>query len=228
MPFGFHLAMDTLPSGVPREDGSRSALAVSGFRLRARLGFSIPVFSLRPARHYPRFRIWRPSSERQRDFNPPEQRAAQRTLRPLLTSRSVFPRRPFSHEARYPRVRTHSFTAQPPDLRRLALITRASRNFARSPCSATPSMPKALRGAGSPVLVHRLAASLHASSPHSVTLMQLRFASFAVINLRWDFHPQECARAGRTRKKPALRRLFYVVRRAGPFRRRPASACDSG
>ena len=42
MPFGFHLAMDTLPSGVPQEDGSRPALAVSGFRLRARLGFSIP------------------------------------------------------------------------------------------------------------------------------------------------------------------------------------------
>ncbi len=51
-----------------------------------------------------------------------------------------------------------------------------------------------------PVLVHRLAVSLHASSPHSVTLMQLRFASFAVINLRRDFHLQECARAGRTRK----------------------------
>ena len=31
--------------------------------------------------------------------------------------------------------------------------------------------------------------------------MQLRFASFAVINLRRDLHPQECARAGRTRKK---------------------------
>ena len=28
--------------------------------------------------------------------------------------------------------------------------------------------------------------------------MQLRFASFAVINLRRDLHPQECARAGRT------------------------------
>ena len=42
--------------------------------------------SLRPARHYPRFRIWRPSSGRQRDFNPPEQRAAQHTLCPLLTS----------------------------------------------------------------------------------------------------------------------------------------------
>ena len=40
----------------------------------------------RPARHYPRFWIWRPSSERQRDFNPPDQCAAQRTLCPRLTS----------------------------------------------------------------------------------------------------------------------------------------------
>src|ERR1035437_5623641 len=55
MPFGFHLAMDTLPSGV------------------------LPT-ALRPARHYPRFRIWRPSSGRQRDFHPPEQRAAQHTI----------------------------------------------------------------------------------------------------------------------------------------------------
>ena len=62
--------------------------------------------------------------------------------------------------------------------------------------------PLALLGnAFYPVLVHRLAVSLHASSPHSVTLMQLRFTSFAVINLRWDLHPQECARAGRTEKK---------------------------
>src|SRR5512133_901017 len=64
------------------------------------------------------------------------------------------------------------------------------------------SCPLALLGSAFyPVLVHRLAASLHASSPHSVALMQLRFASFAVINLRRDFHPQECARAGRTRKR---------------------------
>ena len=33
--------------------------------------------------------------------------------------------------------------------------------------------------------------------------MQLRFASFAVINLRRDLHPQECAHAGRTKKKAA-------------------------
>jgi hypothetical protein len=44
-----------------------------------------------------------------------------RLLRPLLTSRSVLPRRPFNHKARSPRVRTHSFTARPPDLRRLIL-----------------------------------------------------------------------------------------------------------
>ena len=42
---------------------------------------------LRPARHYPRFWIWRSSFERQRDFDPPEQRAAQQhygTVRLLL------------------------------------------------------------------------------------------------------------------------------------------------
>src|SRR5271169_5830315 len=45
MPFGFRIAPDTLPSGIFRAAGSRSALAVSGFRLRARLSFSIPVCS---------------------------------------------------------------------------------------------------------------------------------------------------------------------------------------
>src|SRR5215471_4435261 len=79
MPFGFHLTMDTLPSGIPASGGSRSALAVSGFRFRARLGFSIPSNSLRPARRYPRFWIQCSSSEHRRDFNPPEQCAAQRT-----------------------------------------------------------------------------------------------------------------------------------------------------
>jgi hypothetical protein len=52
------------------------------------------------------------------------------------------------------------------------------------------SGPLALVGnAFYPVLVHRPAASLHASSPHSVALMQLRFASLVVINSRWDLHP---------------------------------------
>jgi hypothetical protein len=61
------------------KNGFRFVLAVSGFRLRARLDFSIPS-SPRPARHYPRLWIQRPSSGRRRDFNPPDSRAAQRTL----------------------------------------------------------------------------------------------------------------------------------------------------
>ncbi|MEO8804932.1 MAG: hypothetical protein ABI433_02545, partial [Burkholderiaceae bacterium] len=66
-----------------------------------------------------------------------------------------------------------------------------SATFAVQPALAAAAFcPLALVGtAFYPVLVHRLAASLHASSPHSVTLMQLRFASFAVINLRRDLHP---------------------------------------
>ena len=39
--------------------------------------------------------------------------------------------------------------------------------------------------------------------------MQLRFASFVVINLRRDLHPQECAHAGRTKQKASrLEGLF--------------------
>jgi len=88
-PFGFRIAPNTLPSGKPQEDGFRSVLAVSGFRLCARLDFSIPSFFSQPARHYPRLRIQRPSSERRGDFNPHDSCAAQRTLWPLLTSRSA-------------------------------------------------------------------------------------------------------------------------------------------
>ena len=123
-----------------------------------------------------------------------------RLLWPLLTSRSVSPRRPFRRKARSPQVRTHSFAAQPPDLRRFALITRASRLLARSPCSAAPYIR--FLSIGSQLM-------LHASSPRSVTLSQLRFASFAVINLRRDLHPQECAHAGRTNKKADHRGLLF-------------------
>ena len=45
--------------------------------------------------------------------------------------------------------------------------------------------------------------------------MQLRFASFAVINLRWDLHPQERAHAGRTKKarRGAGQMLFSFIER---------------
>jgi hypothetical protein len=48
-----------------------------------------------------------------------------------------------------------------------------------------------------PNLVHRLMASIHTSPPYEVALIQLRFTSFAVASLRRDFHPQDCAHAGR-------------------------------
>src|SRR5476649_2769434 len=114
-----------------------------------------------------------------------------RLLRPLLTSRSGLHRRPFRHEARSPQVRAHSFPAQPPDLHRLIFDHK----------SFAVSCPLALIGSASyPILVHRLAVSIPASSPRSVTLPQLRFTSFAVVSSRRDFHPQECAHAGRTKK----------------------------
>src|SRR5450755_1631352 len=42
MPFGFHLAMDTLPSGNCGAAPSGPPWSVSSFRLRARIGLSIP------------------------------------------------------------------------------------------------------------------------------------------------------------------------------------------
>jgi hypothetical protein len=71
----------------PTRIGFRSALVC--IRLSPSCPFRLlhTCFLFRPTRHYPRFWIQRSSSERRRDFNPPEQRAAQRTLRPLLTSR---------------------------------------------------------------------------------------------------------------------------------------------
>jgi hypothetical protein len=107
----------------------------------------------------------------------------------MLTSRSGLRRRPFRHEARSPQVRTQSFPAQPPDLRRLILDHNSF---------AVLCLLALIGFAFYPVLIHRLAVSIHASSPQSVALSQLRFTSFAVVSLREDFHLQDCAHAGRT------------------------------
>jgi len=85
-----------------------------------------------------------------------------------------------------------SFTVQPPDLRRLSLDHESF---------AVIGLLALLGTASYPVLVHRLTASLHASSPRSVTLTQLRFTSLAVVNSREDFHLQDRAHAGRTKQK---------------------------
>lgn len=83
-PFGFHLAVDTLPSGASRAAApgppwQSPAFAFVPFRL-------LHTFcSLRPARRYPRLWIRRSSPERRRDFNPPDPCAARRTLRSAPT-----------------------------------------------------------------------------------------------------------------------------------------------
>ena len=46
--------------------------------------------------------------------------------------------------------------------------------------------------------VPRLAVSIHASSPRSVALTQLRFSSLAVVSSRENLHLQDRAHAGRT------------------------------
>jgi hypothetical protein len=126
-PFRFHLAMDTLPSGVLRNGGFRSALICFQLSLSCpfRLLHTFP--SLRPARHYPRFWIRRSSSERRRDFNPHEQRAAQHTICPLLTSA---PRSDClsaisvacATRSRSPEVSSAAFHAQSPNLRFSSLM----------------------------------------------------------------------------------------------------------
>src|SRR6516165_4016488 len=85
MPFGFRLAADTLPSGCPggpnptvgASPGLYPPFPTSGpFRVRrGRVS--------QPTRHYPRLWIRRPSFERLRDLNPPDQNTAQHTLRRL-------------------------------------------------------------------------------------------------------------------------------------------------
>jgi hypothetical protein len=81
-PFGSRLTTDTLPSGCPcgrNPTGGASPWQCPSFPTscprRVRHG-RVP----QPTRHYPRLWIHRPSSERSRDFNPPDQNAAQHTL----------------------------------------------------------------------------------------------------------------------------------------------------
>ena len=61
-----------------------------------------------------------------------------RLLRPMLTSRSATPRRPFRREARSPGVRTFHFAARTSDLRRRPLVAGALRSTGRSPRCSTP------------------------------------------------------------------------------------------
>jgi hypothetical protein len=82
-----------------------------------------------------------------------------------------------AHGETLPREESHTFIAQPPHhLRRLlALVTRASLLHARSPRLAAPSMRFLFIGSR----------TLHASFPHLVAVLQLRFTILAVTSL-WE------------------------------------------
>ena len=53
--------------------------------------------------------------------------------------------------------------------------------------------------------------TLHASSPRSVALTQLRFTCLAVASSAEDLHLQGRAHAGRTMQKARTGRAFYVL-----------------
>ena len=91
-PFGPHLAMGALSSAVPSW-GLQVHLGC--VRLSPACPFRrLHTCHLRPARHYPRLWIRPPSSGGRRDFNPPDQCAAWRTLR---ASPPPCPARPDPH-----------------------------------------------------------------------------------------------------------------------------------
>ena len=103
-PFGFPSRWTPCPpkysKGKVESRGSGFSLpvALAGLSLRRLIPVwhgSVSCYNLfhflRPARNYPRFWIWRPSFERQRDLNPPEQRAAQHALRASPPPQTAWP-----------------------------------------------------------------------------------------------------------------------------------------
>ena len=126
-----------------------------------------------------------------RPFTPPCRRAL---LRPLLTSRSAFRRRPFGREARPPQVGPSAFAARSPDLRRPPLAARASRSLARSPWEASPRIRF--------LCVNPRFRSPLLSAPPSRPVT-LRFAPVPATKSREDLHlPAKC-HAGHTKSKGA-------------------------
>ena len=192
--------MDTLPSGVLLNGGFRSALICFQLSLSCpfRLLHTFP--SLRPARHYSRFWIRRSSSERRRDFNPHEQRAAQHTLCPLLTSaaRSGSPCDALSRD---------SATKQQISRGKFDRLPHTTAEFTTSTldgyglCCHWPARPAPY--ASYPVLVHRLVRLLHASFRPRLATTPLRFAMTSPPSgCQKDFHLRAVEHARHTTKKP--------------------------
>ena len=115
-----------------------------------------------------------------------------------------------------PRSRTHSFAAQPPDLRRL---TFDHESFA-------VSCPLALVATASyPVRIPRLAASLHASSPQSVAPLPVALRFVRCDQLTTGLSPARVRPCWAHMKRAARRRPFDASRQPISEPRRSARAC---
>src|SRR5262249_30397172 len=143
-PFGFHLAVDTLPSGLQVRGGFRSALAVSGFRLRARVGGSIP--SALPGQRgvTPAFGYGAPHSSARAPYTPPNNA--------LLTTHHE-PRRPRLVFGRFPGRPVYPTSLAPPLSRR---DEDGFSSCSACPCHrAVPTYPAGVTGRiGQPAVCH--------------------------------------------------------------------------
>ena len=96
------------------------------------------------------------------------------------------------------------------------MMERSGRNETFLARQKNPPIGLALIGTALyPVLVHRTAAPLHACSPRSVTLPQLRFTSFAVVSSRRELADSPLqtylGRQGKLRRKlppPGKRKIY--------------------
>ncbi len=171
-PFGFQIAPDTLSSSE-----------------RTRW----------PARHYPHLWIQRPSFERRRDLNPPDSCAAQRTIRPLLTSASRSERLAASSVPKdtmqISRSKSDSLHRTPAGFTVLAIDGDGLREW-------MPARPTS--AASYPISVRRVATLLHASFRRSLAVPPLRFASASPPSgYTGDFHPQAVGHVRHTSSRNA-------------------------
>lgn len=99
--------------------------------------------------------------------------------------------------------KNYSFTMQPPDFTpiRLCLDHESRGVMACSPCLTAPSIRFCS-------LTHRFPPRFRL--PHLAVLVPLRFASFAIINIRRNLHPQECTHAKRKKKAPFIRTGLFI------------------
>jgi hypothetical protein len=164
----------------------------------------------RPARHYPRVRIQCSSFEHRRDFNPPEQCAAQRTLFRCPTPRRCA-RGSYGYRLHPPACCDDSLQASP--------RSPGSRVWSFPTCMGsltTQGRPATRAGAADRVAfrsgdgVGALIANFRSSIPSP---------SFPLFTLHWTLHSAQRKTRGRVDRYSFLVRLFHPQLHTGLSRR---------